>query len=256
MDPTVVVAHIDQVYSALGREHVGMSKDDSSPGWAFLRKLVQLPIEVPRIRDNAVDEFIKAALATPPAITPGVRTAIGMPSTDPADRDASPPTRSVRPPAPRPASVSPAVDVIPWRSIEQHPSIHGFLAERINAQPDRSVREMKRMINVWQFYHRVLTRTDPTANTEETIRRAVALVLLSEIITRWPALQPHLRVRRAGLSGFQELIAGAHDDEAWNDAVSRLRLDEGAHEVALQSLRQLLVRYDCTTAAELADRLL
>jgi hypothetical protein len=253
MDPTVIVAHLDHVYSALGREQAGTSNDDPTPGWAFLRKLVQLPITVPRIQDTAVDEFIRTSLATPPASPPTVQAKTAATRRETSSK--APAQTATKPaPPPRETAVNPAViDVIPWQSIEQHPSIRDFLAERIKSQPDRSVREIKRMINVWQFYHRMLIRVRPTEDADETISQAIALVVLAEIVTRWPALLPHLREHRQGQSGLRNLVANAHDDEEWRSSLTTFQLDAASHAFALRGLRELLVRYDCDLAADLAD---
>ena len=58
IDPSVVAAHLDHVYEqSLGHDGVNHG-DDPSPGWAFLRKFVQLPVRLPHISDYDVRNFL------------------------------------------------------------------------------------------------------------------------------------------------------------------------------------------------------
>jgi hypothetical protein len=267
MDPAVIAAHLDQIYTELPNLSVALHGDDPSPGWAFLRKLVQLPVTVPRLQDWAVDDFIQAATSGPqPRHMPSQpdTTATSIASHRPRQLASvtSPTSPTIRLPhevaSARSSDPPPGqpVEVIAWRSMEQHPAVHQLLRERLAAQPERSIREAKRIINVWQFYQRVLDRTAPPPDLATAIKRARHLVVLAEIITRWPALQRHLRHQADGQSGLRLLAGAAHDDNLWRQAVLRLHIDERPPGSALVSLRNLLMTHEGSMVADLADLLL
>jgi hypothetical protein len=67
LDPAVVAMALDTVYKRLHHEDLLMFGDDPSPGWAFLRKVVQLPVRPPGITDLGVEHFVQAALDLPAA---------------------------------------------------------------------------------------------------------------------------------------------------------------------------------------------
>jgi len=139
-------------------------------------------------------------------------------------------------------------------ALERSPRVRALLAERLLAQPSRSVRETKRLVTVWQFHVRLLTLARPLgpAAAEE---RARHLVLLAEVITRWPALQRQLDRRVAGRHGLALLVDAAPDDVAWARALSTLDLDRPEHAAAARNLRALLSSYDLAPVAELAAEL-
>jgi hypothetical protein len=81
LDPAVVAAHLDTIYEKLD-SHLALHGDDPSPGWAFLRKVVQLPVTVPRVADVDMERFVAAVLDVPEAAlrrtaTPAIITADG-----------------------------------------------------------------------------------------------------------------------------------------------------------------------------------
>ncbi|MET7962066.1 P-loop NTPase fold protein [Micromonospora zamorensis] len=262
MDPVIVASHLDSVYRDLQEGSVGLHGDDPSPGWAFLRKLVQLPVLVPRLDDDTVYRFVQAVTdgeLPPPAFAAKPSAAPGYPpppkpqpiitEQSGADRPALParvgrPRRSVR-------QVTMA-----WRTLEQHPTVRRFISERLGAQPERSVREAKRQLNVWQLYERLLSRRDPQTDPQARIDRAQQLFRFAEIVTRWPALLPYLRKRVDGRSGIGCLALVAGDDEQWRQVVERLEIDTAQHNRALANLRSFLAAPNAAGLAELAERLL
>jgi hypothetical protein len=87
------------------------------------------------------------------------------------------------------------------------------------------------------------------------ITRARNLVVLAEIITRWPALQRRLQAPVDGgedVRGLDRLAAAVPDDIAWARALRAVRLDGPADRFAVGRLRALLGRYDGVLVAELA----
>ena len=258
LDPAVVA---DQLTVA--------QNGDQDTGWAFLRKLIHLPITVPHIGDAGIERFVDVATGAamtrePPAA--GLRTGLAMPDSHPAtDPSPTPGTGSaptgagtgpVRSPAMPDQNSPEPVTVVAWRTMEQHPDVHAMFVERLAGQRYRSLREAKRLFNVWQLYERVLAATAPLSESAAAIARARCLVVLAEIITRWPALLRVLHQRYEGGSGFRVLADAADDDTQWRLGTQSLGLDATEARPALADLRYLLRTYDGVGVAELADRLL
>jgi len=130
-----------------------------------------------------------------------------------------------------------------------------MIIQRLSAQPDRSIREAKRLLNIWQLYERLLNATEPAPSPAASITRATTLVLVAEIITRWPALQRALHRRINDQSGLQILAASAASDKDWHQSVDLLQISPVDHDPALSNLRRLLQEYDGHAIAGLANRL-
>jgi WD40 repeat protein len=281
LDPQVVAEHLDQVYGGANQQGVepGADRpratghgDDPSPGWAFLRKLVQLPVLVPQVGDSSIERFVHWVTAptgrpttvrpsTAPASVPASAHAgapAGVPSPPAGGRaPAGTPYHAPAVPAPSATAVpSTPVDMVAWRTLEQHPRVRATLIRRLAAQPDRSLREAKRLINLWQLYARLSSPPDPEAQPTAAIRHAEHLVLLAEIVTRWPALQRALHRRVDDRRGLRILADCARDDARWHGAVQQLDINPTTHHRALNNLRLLLQEHDGPAVAQLADRLL
>lgn len=227
LDPVVVAGHLDRVYSDLYDPEMAMDGEDPSPGWAFLRKLVHLPVPVPQISDSEIFRIV------------GSIAGAGHPDI----------------PQQRTGDVTVGVGES-WR-LPRHPSIEELVRERLAAQPDRSVREAMRQMNLWEFYERVLDLTSGSEVTDEDrLARSRQLVILAEIVTRWPALQRFLHRRWNGHTGLQLIAAAAEDDESWPVVARNVLGGRGAYDDALGALRDLLCRYDGRAVADLAAKLL
>lgn len=260
LDPAVVAA---QLTAAQG--------GDEGTGWAVLHKLIHLPVTVPHIGDTGIERFVDLATgAAPPPAHPAAGPRTG-PTTRHPRPSAGPPTAAGTASAPPgtgrvrstavPHQHSPqTVTVVPWRTMEQHPDIHAMFVERLGGQRQRSLREAKRLFNVWQLYERVLAVTAPLTDSAAAIARARCLVVLAEIVTRWPALLGVLHHRYEQASGFRLLANAADDDTRWRLSTESMGLDATETETetgqALADLRHLLRTYDAVGIAELADRLL
>ena len=259
LDPAVVAADLDTVYKDLDdAANLVQYGDDPSPGWAFLRKVVQLPIGVPRVTDSAIDQFLGAALDV---TTETVRQSVTIIDTK-IDIDTD--IKLIRP------RQSPATDtgLIPITalltetkqsrtgSLERQPAILALIRQRLTAQPERSAREAKRLLNVWQLYQRVLDLVAPLSDDEAVIERACHLVILAEIVTRWPAMQRRLHQSVDGRSGLQILAATCGDDNKWANALAVTKLDAADYARAAENLRDLLRIYEGPTVADLAARVL
>ena len=268
LDPAVIAAHLDTVYKDLDEERLLQYGDDPSAGWAFLRKVIQLPVGVPYILDSAVDQFVGAALDLPTE-TEGSTVAfikarlIANEQTEALQTELKGQVAHLAHP-PQPASLSRSPEVLvspPKRSsrrgpLERQPEIVALMRERLTAQPDRSAREAKRLLNVWQLYQRVMDIVAPLRDDEEVVRRACQLVILAEIITRWPALQQQLNQPKGGQRGLQILAAACEDDNLWTIALKETGLERVQYAGAAASLRDLLRDYDGVAVASLAARVL
>ncbi|MER6539092.1 P-loop NTPase fold protein [Streptomyces sp900105755] len=263
LDPSVVASYLD-AYTGATSADPGVYAQDPSSGWAFLRKLVQLPVVLPQVSDQGVAGFVEAVTHLPPARpTPEPTNAPRTQSHTSAGR-AGPVARAttgsgatatttrgsggVR----RPARTS----VLAVRTLEQHPRIQQLLKERIAALEEPSIREAKRMLNVWQLYERALMVDEPLARSEEAVERACLLVYVAEIVVRWPALQRRIHRRVDGTRALGLLAAAVEDDELWAACVERLGLDQPRLAPALSGLRHLLRVHEGVSIARLASRVL
>ena len=130
------------------------------------------------------------------------------------------------------------------------------MSRRFTAQSERSAREAKRLLNVWQLYQRVLDLAAPLRDDEENVRRACDLVFLAEIITRWPTLQRQLNKSWGDRRGLQKLAAAWHNDDDWVNALKAVELDGEEYSKAVASLRSLLCECRSIEVADLAAKVL
>ncbi|MET7650855.1 MULTISPECIES: P-loop NTPase fold protein [unclassified Streptomyces] len=265
LDPAVVAAHLDHVHAVLTLDDTVLQSDDATPGWAFLRKLVQLPVTLPQITDEGIGRFVDVVTAGGSAVTRIPSTSdrrVPAPrSVPPAGVRPEPPAATGPPPAggrgssdPQltPALTPSPVQTIPWRAMQSHPQIRDFIAERLASRTDRSIREAKRQLNVWQLYERALAVTHPLSRPAEAMERSRKLIVLAEIITRWPALQGRLYRRVADTRGIDLLANAVTDDASWATAVTTVGLTAPVHAHAIQELRHLLRECDGRAVAAMA----
>jgi WD40 repeat protein len=255
LDPAVVAARLDDVYK--DDNHLLQYGDDPSAGWAFLRKVVQLPVAAPHVTDVAVDQFLGAAFGVS---VQRVQESAGI-------MDARLPANEDKKMADSAESLPLLADHLPdisetsekeekrTASLERQPEILALMRQRLAAQPGRSARETKRLLNVWQLYQRVLDLEAPLHDTEEVVRRSRHLAILAEIITRWPALQSRLNQSWEGRRGLQILAAACANDD-WTDALKITGLDKKEYMTAVTNLRELLRAYNGIEVADLAEKVL
>jgi hypothetical protein len=233
LDPVVVAGHLDRVYADLYDPDTALDGEDPSPGWAFLRKLVHLPILVPHVSDAEMFRIVDHLMGAP-AGGAGDDASAAIPR----QRDAFSPAG--------PGG---------WR-FERHDELTALFHERLAAQRDRSIREATRQLNAWEFFERVLAEVEPLDDTAERVARSRHVVILAEIVTRWPALQRFLHRHDGPVTGLQALADAAPlADPQWRSVADHV-VGPGAHEEALDALRQLLRDYDGPAVAALATRLL
>ncbi|WP_109642885.1 P-loop NTPase fold protein [Lentzea atacamensis] len=225
LDTTVVAAHVDNAYKELADARIVTHPDDPSPGWTFLRKLVQLPVRLPRTTADDVDQVLLAQLGPVHRERPAAElTAEAAITADAEVIKAATPYEIER-------------EIV---AIERHPEVREHLRRRLRAQPEQSVREEKRLLNSWQFYLRVLESTD--------VEEACHLVAVAEIATRWPAYLHRLR------GGWQELAGAVDDDVRWGATIAKLGFAYSDRK-AEENLRELLRDCDAQAVAGLASRL-
>jgi hypothetical protein len=252
LDPVVVAGHLDRVYADLYEPNAGLDDTDPGPGWAFLRKLVHLPVVLPQVSDEDMFRFVDLVTNADDG-APGIPD---EPAVVPAT-EAHPPRLGGHPPR----IGRPGTDPLPrtggrsWLAV-QHPRVRDLIRERITEQPDRSIREATRQLNLWQFYDRVLATTDPLADEEAQATRTGHLVVLAEIVSRWPSLQRFLHRDIHGRTYLCRFAAAAGDDRAWRDLIEAAPAELSTQQPALSGLRDLLRRYDGPAVAALAARLL
>jgi WD40 repeat protein len=258
LDPAVVAAHLDTVYEDLSDDrHLVRYGDDPSPGWAFLRKVVQLPVGAPRVSDSAIDQFLGAALDVATEAIHGPTDDIGANVESEIDKkkiDIRQPLSAE--PSPPPVVPQATGEQSRTGSLERQPEILAQIRQRLAAQPERSAREAKRLLNVWQLYQRVLDLVAPLSHDEAVINRACNLVILAEIVTRWPAMQRRLHQSFGGRRGLQILAKASDDDSKWADALRATGLDAADYSRAAENLRDLLRKYEGLAVADLAARVL
>ena len=258
LDPAVVAARLDEVYKDFGDRRFLRYGDDPSAGWAFLRKVVQLPVSAPRVTDDSIDEFLRAALDVR-AQTLDAADDTGKPSTQ-ANQDNNVADATQCSPAPPDHLPDGSGTIRKERartgSLEHQPEILALMSRRFTAQSERSAREAKRLLNVWQLYQRVLDLAAPLRDDEENVRRACDLVFLAEIITRWPTLQRQLNKSWGDRRGLQKLAAAWHNDDDWVNALKAVELDGEEYSKAVASLRSLLCECRSIEVADLAAKVL
>ena len=227
LDSSVVAAHVDHAYKELADAKVVAHPDDPSPGWTFLRKLVQLPVRLPRTTEDDVDQVLLAQLGeVHHDFTAGAEAVPGVEPVVPAAGIAQEAGR----------------EDLDWEiiAIERHADVREHLRRRLKAQPEQSVREEKRLLNLWQFYLRVLASAD--------VEQACHLVIVAEIAVRWPAYLHRLR------GGWLDLADAVDDDVRWGATIAKLGYSYG-DRTAAANLRALLQDCDAHAVAELANRL-
>ena len=224
LDPVVVASHLDRVYADLHDPDTALDEEDPTRGWAFLRGLVHLPILVPQIPDTEVFRIVDLITGAQPA-------------------PASPQALASR-------------DTSGWWKPQQDPSVQALIHRRLAARPDRSIREATRQLNLWDFYERVLAVTKPSQDESAARIRSHNLIILAEVVTRWPALQRFLHRRASPRTGLQLLAAATDSDAVWAEAVDTVLSGHDTSDETIAALRKLLRDHDGVAMAELATEVL
>ena len=190
VDPVILASHLDVVYKDVS-DWTSQGNEDPSIGWHAIRKLVQMHVPLPWLSDSAVDSLIASILGQPgdesgegePAHSqqtsvsaatlgsavpteatgqPGIETnttATSMAANAAAAAAGSRVGSEVSLLPQPPATVPPTI-------LEKHPDVVAFIRSRLLVHPDRSARESKRILSVWQFLVRVAERINPLGGSE------------------------------------------------------------------------------------------
>jgi hypothetical protein len=224
LDPVVVASHLDRVYADLYDPDTALDEEDPSRGWAFLRKLVHLPILVPQIPDTEIFRIVDLITGVPPSPEP-------------------------------PATITPPpAGAVSWKP-QHDPQIQALVHSRLAARPDRSIREATRQLNLWDFYERVLAATQPCGDMASARTRSQHLIILAEIVTRWPALQRFLHRRHSANTGLRTLALAAGGPE-WEETVETVLTGHGTSDETIAALRQILRDHEGAAVADLAIQVL
>ncbi|MEH1169251.1 P-loop NTPase fold protein [Micromonospora sp. CPCC 205539] len=251
LDLVAVAAQVNEAYVHVSSEAL-CHGDDPTPGWSFLRKLIQLPVTLPRPSEERVEGYLNDLLRTErlsPASVAEVPEKIGT-STPPAPAVEG---GTSAPAEPAPGHVQRAA--IRRGYVERDEKVRRILLERILAAPEPSGRESKRLVTIWQFYVRRMLLQNPDMSLADMVALSQHLVLVAEVVARWPALARQLRTMRDNHCGLHQLATTADNYLKWSRVVRDLRLDESVHAKALEQLRQLLLSYDGIAVADLFEQI-
>ena len=285
MDSGVIAGQIDQLFSSSPESHLLKLGDDPTAGWSFLRKMIQMPVLVPTIDKGHIAGYIDATLGTPGlSVTASVPTRrlgsesrasvdahIAAPSTSHAESsgsrvdlsavDASEIARGSQSLVSEGAEVSLTAmlggdEAVPWRQLQDHPHVRMAILDLISAHSSVSPREVKRLLNVWQLYERLLEGDEPLPSTRDVLSRTQVLLRLADLVTRWPALQRDLHSNLDG-ERVLTLLVRAGDLAEFDSIVSRCALlSDPKNRRALANLRTFLEDPSSSSMASYAHRLL
>lgn len=288
LDPATIAAHLEVSHDAIRRRieerpvtyaHLG------DIGWRFMEKIVDLPIRLPRLPDEAVSAYA-AALVTP-APAPrrnGTPTTAAQPAVPSPARErttaeqppnVSPPPGAAALPEPSPTGSTAAgtvtagwppspVEAITMATaaavadtverIETIRDVSDALRDAMLELPRRNPREMKRFLNLWRFYLGVESRADQLpSDVEGMVVHGKSVARLVQIMLRWPKYLDRLGELHAGRTVLADLLAAADDPESWRVALHQAGM--ASAEAELTSLRELLAGSD-PELAELSKRYL
>jgi WD40 repeat protein len=272
LDATVVANRLAEAYPGVSAQST-VSPDDPNAGWAVLRKLSQLSVMLPTIREAHTTRLLKRHTPEPlQHDTQEVATAPEAPIAEPADRARNVFAERVRtwirpavPGQPEVQETEPVEDikvaghreqVIP---LEGDPTLRDHLRQLVALRPRQSMRETKRLLTLWGYYVRLLGMRLPL-NATATAQGARDVLTLAEIASRWPALMPALAQMHQGQSGLRLLIDALHstDEELvlWKAALKQAGLSDPQYQEACENLRKLLSVYGSKDLVEFADSLL
>jgi len=268
LDPSVVAHDLAEVFR--GKEsRLRDDPDDPNLGWSFLRKLCQLPLTLPEIREAHTARLMRRHTpsggqrsdpsTSQPSSNPAITTTSGSEAGTKRRRrwghDGAPPEVAQSANGQPAAGDNRDADTLLF---EADPVIRDHLRALMRLRPHQSVRETKRLLTLWAFYLRLLPRLLPQdATSSAQFGRDV--LTLAEVLTRWPALVPKLGSASSPESGLRELIEAAKTNadpaqvSPWHETLRRLGLDGDKYHASCESLRELLNLYGNEEVAYYAE---
>ena len=254
LDPSVVAHDLAEVFHAQESRQRD-DPDDPNLGWSFLRKLCQLPVTMPAIREAHAARLMRneqpsGPSASRPSSNPATIMASG--SSPGGAGQAGTSRDDIVPEAPESPGGQPVADDAPAEPetllFEADPVIRDHLRALMRLRPHQSVRETKRLLTLWEFYLRLLHELLPEDRTSSA-QFGQDVLTLAEVLTRWPALVPKLGPASSPESGLRELIetARSNTDPAqtspWQETLGRLGLDGNEFHSSCENLCELLKLY-------------
>jgi len=247
LDQAVVAAQINEVYGQGELAKEMTYGDDPTPGWSFLRKMIHLPVILPRLTDDTVEGYVRALLGDIEIEPQGEM--VERPDSESQQKSTT--SQAGETAAERPTNVGRRPSLL-----ERHPEVREVLRHRLTASNGFSGRETKRFLTLWQFYLRVTINSLPDMTLSNGVLLARRLVFASEIIMRWPA---YLRQLCKAIDGKPALILLAENidsDLGWMSILGKIGLDKPASSSIAKNLRSLLHCYDSKEIAVLTMRLI
>jgi hypothetical protein len=251
LDQAVVAAQISEVYGQGQLAKAMTYGDDPTPGWSFLRKMIQLPVILPRLTNDTVEKYVGALLGD---IDQQVETAERLDSesqqssttssNDVVTATTAVQAQAVEVEAERPTNVGRRPSLL-----ERHPEVREVLRNRLAANNGFSGRETKRFLTLWQFYLRVAINSLPDMTLPNGVLLARQLIFASEIIIRWPAYLRQLCMPVGGKSALILLAENVDTDLGWTSVLAKIGLDTPTSSSVAKNLRSLL---RCDDSKEIA----
>ena len=253
--PSVVALRIAESHSEQVRG-AALTPDGLDIGWAYLHKLSQLSVVLPSTPIHHTTRLLRYHTG------PGGAGPVSAREDRAAGRVPPPPTRPARrrgrrhPPAPAPP------EPVAAAALEAEPAVRERLLQLASLRHQSSVRETKRLITQWVYYMRLLHRQG-LLSVNGIVQEACDVLVLAEVIRRWPFLVPEFGQVRDGESVLRSLVRVAVSTEdrpgsakLWRQALAAAGLDHERYATATANLRILLIRYGSPRLGEFADALL
>jgi WD40 repeat protein len=266
LDPSVIAHDLAVVFHPQ-ESRMRDNPDDPNLGWSFLRKLCQLPVTLPEIREAHTARLMRLH-SEKQRSRPDGQLQVRNSATTAASGSEAGTKREGRDDAVSEANESsdgravaddnlgagalrqstPAPVGDPDMLFEADPVIRDHLRALMTLRPHQSVRETKRLLTLWAFYLELLRKLLPDDRTSSA-QFGRDVLTLAEILTRWPALVPKLGPASSPESGLRELIEAAKSNTAsveaspWQETLLRLGLGGGEFRACCENLRELLHLY-------------
>lgn len=260
LDPATVAAHLElgaQGVPVRAAEHDRIAFGHLEHiGWRFMEKIINLPVRIPRLADDAMESYLGQLiarprpddvvrpeegvepLAVPAGAGPGGTETAGPGPDEPDDPDLDDPEE---------ADPSDAVEVRAKVSLlETLPEVQSALRAAVLALPGRNPRQVKAFLNLWRFYMVLDHRRNLVGRFRTGIEsHSVEMARFVELLVRWPYLLDMLSdisfgADRVLSTNLERLLAVCGRDDAWADTTRQLGLQPAAADV--ESLRALLRR--------------
>lgn len=258
MEPRAIVASIDVAYRRLLRGLEFAIDEGPSPGWRFLDKLVQLPVQLPSPEAGKVREQYLPSLVGPESGDERAATKAGaVGAVAAAERPWSHPrlmeelqkatsldeissiairlrADAVAPPE---DVVRAATEVFDRRFRLTHPDVNKVVSHELTRYRVVNAREVKRFVNLFKFYAIIGARRQLEGYQSATIGEAAALAMLA---ARWPDI--------VGVAGDATALDALRDATSGEEMASDPRFS-GIKAQRLEAISAFLREHDLSSGA-------